>query len=63
MLSMFDEDELVLAAVRAGALGYLLKDADDDQIAGVVARHRARGGDLWTSDGAERDSGISQPST
>ncbi len=36
VLSMFEEDELVFAAVRAGARGYLLKDADEDQIAAVL---------------------------
>lgn len=36
VLSMFDEDDLVYAAVRAGAHGYLLKDDDDDQIARVI---------------------------
>ena len=36
VLSMFEEDELVFAAVRAGARGYMLKDADDDQIAAVL---------------------------
>ncbi len=42
VLSMFGEDELVFAAVRAGARGYLLKDADDDQIAATL-RGIARG--------------------
>lgn len=42
VLSMFEEDELVFAAVRAGARGYLLKDADDDQIAATL-RGIARG--------------------
>ena len=36
VLSMFDEDDLVYAAVRAGAHGYVLKDDDDDQIARVI---------------------------
>lgn len=36
VLSMFDEDDLVFAAVRAGARGYLLKDADEDEIARVI---------------------------
>ena len=39
---MFEEDELLLAAVRAGARGYLLKDADEDEIA-TVLRGIARG--------------------
>ena len=42
VLSMFEDDELVFAAVRAGARGYLLKDADDDEIAAVL-RGIARG--------------------
>lgn len=42
VLTMFEEDDLVFAAVRAGARGYLLKDADDDEIAAVV-RGIARG--------------------
>jgi DNA-binding NarL/FixJ family response regulator len=36
VLTMFDDDELLDAAVRAGARGYLLKDDDDDQIARVI---------------------------
>ena len=36
VLTMFDGDEMVVAAVRAGARGYLLKDADDDRIAATV---------------------------
>jgi DNA-binding NarL/FixJ family response regulator len=36
VLTMFDEDEMLLAAVRAGARGYLLKDADEDEIATVL---------------------------
>lgn len=36
VLSMFDEDDLVFAAVRAGARGYLLKDADEEEIARVI---------------------------
>jgi DNA-binding NarL/FixJ family response regulator len=42
VLTMFEEDELLLAAVRAGARGYLLKDADEDEIA-TVLRGIARG--------------------
>ena len=36
VLTMFDDDELLDAAVRAGARGYLLKDDDDDHIARVI---------------------------
>jgi DNA-binding NarL/FixJ family response regulator len=42
VLTMFEEGELLLAAVRAGARGYLLKDADEDEIA-TVLRGIARG--------------------
>ena len=33
VLTMFDDDELLFAALRAGARGYLMKDADDVDIA------------------------------
>ena len=36
VVTMFDDDELVFAAMRAGARGFLLKDADDRQIAAAV---------------------------
>ena len=42
VLTMFNDDELLVAAVRAGARGYLLKDADEDEIA-TVLRGIARG--------------------
>ena len=32
MLTMFDDDDSVLAAIRAGALGYVLKGAGRDEI-------------------------------
>jgi DNA-binding NarL/FixJ family response regulator len=32
MLTMFDDDDSVLAAIRAGALGYVLKGASADEI-------------------------------
>jgi DNA-binding NarL/FixJ family response regulator len=35
-LTMFDDDESVLAALRAGACGYLLKGADQDAIRRAV---------------------------
>jgi len=36
VLTMFDDDELLFAALRAGARGYLMKDADDVDIARVL---------------------------
>ncbi len=40
-LTSFGEEERVHAALRAGASGYLLKDADADEVAGAVrAAHR-----------------------
>lgn len=43
VLTTFDDDELVLAALRAGAQGYLLKDVTVEQLAGAV-RTLADGG-------------------
>ena len=43
VLTTFDADETVLAALRAGASGYLLKDSPPDQI--VAAIHRVAAGD------------------
>jgi DNA-binding NarL/FixJ family response regulator len=41
VLSMIDDDDSVFAALRAGAHGYLLKEADADEIVhGIVAVHR-----------------------
>ncbi|MBO0609247.1 response regulator [Myceligenerans salitolerans] len=45
VLTTFDDDELVLAAVRAGARGYLLKDVTLEQLVGAV-RTLADGGTL-----------------
>ncbi|GAB7039645.1 MULTISPECIES: response regulator transcription factor [Catenuloplanes] len=45
VLTTFDDDELVLQAVRAGAAGYLLKDVTLDQLVGAV-RTLAAGGTL-----------------
>ena len=36
VLTMFDDDESVFAAMRAGARGYLLKDADQGEIAHAI---------------------------
>lgn len=45
VLTTFDDDELVLQALRAGARGYLLKDVTLDQLVGAV-RALADGGTL-----------------
>jgi DNA-binding NarL/FixJ family response regulator len=37
MLTMFDDDESVFAAMRAGALGYVLKGADPEDILRAIA--------------------------
>ena len=42
ILTMFDDDESVFAALRAGAAGYLLKDAEHDDVVRAV-RAIARG--------------------
>ncbi len=53
VLSMFEDDALVFAAVRAGARGYLLKDADDEQV-GSVVRGIARGEAIFGPGTAQR---------
>ena len=40
MLTMYDDDENVLAALRAGAYGYTLKGAEPDEIVAASARWR-----------------------
>lgn len=42
VVTMFDDDHSVFAAMRAGARGYLLKDADEDDVLGAI-RAIARG--------------------
>jgi DNA-binding NarL/FixJ family response regulator len=44
VITMFDDDESVFAAMRAGARGYLLKDADQEEI--VRAIHAVNGGEV-----------------
>ena len=41
MLTMFDDDDSVFAAMRAGARGYLLKGADQDEIVRAIPRSAA----------------------
>jgi DNA-binding NarL/FixJ family response regulator len=36
VLTMFENDESVFAAMRAGALGYLVKGADTDEVVGAI---------------------------
>ncbi|MDX6277778.1 MAG: hypothetical protein QOJ72_1906 [Nocardioidaceae bacterium] len=36
VLTMFDDDDSVFAAMRAGAQGYLLKDAEEDEIVRAI---------------------------
>ena len=36
VITMFDDDDSVFAAMRAGALGYLLKDADKDELVRAI---------------------------
>jgi DNA-binding NarL/FixJ family response regulator len=36
VITMFEDDDSVFAAMRAGALGYLLKDADQDELVRAV---------------------------
>src|SRR4051812_18466701 len=36
VLTMFEDDESVFAAMRAGARGYLLKGADEDEIVRAI---------------------------
>lgn len=45
VLTTFDDDELVLAALQAGARGYMLKDVTLDQLLGGI-RTLAKGGTL-----------------
>ncbi|WP_067971932.1 response regulator [Nocardiopsis trehalosi] len=47
VLSMFELDEYVYAALRAGASGFLLKDAHPDQLIDAIRRTRA-GESLFT---------------
>ncbi|ANY08522.1 response regulator [Pseudonocardia sp. HH130630-07] len=53
VLTTFDDDELVLRALRAGARGYLLKDVTLEQLVGAV-RTLADGGTLISPAVTER---------
>ncbi|WP_059006060.1 response regulator [Streptomyces specialis] len=48
MLTTFDTDEYIAAALRAGASGFLLKDTDPEEI-GALVRTLAEGGTVLSS--------------
>ena len=52
MLTMFDDDESVFAAMRAGALGYVLKGAAPDNMIRAIAA--VAGGEAIFSSGIAR---------
>ncbi len=52
VLTTFDDDEYVYGALRAGAAGFLLKDADPESL--VSAVHRVRAGDSLLDPGVTR---------
>jgi DNA-binding NarL/FixJ family response regulator len=64
VLTTFDEDEYVFGALRAGASGFLLKDAPEDQLVAAI-RVAADGGSLFapsvTRRLIERFAGHSEP--
>jgi DNA-binding NarL/FixJ family response regulator len=53
VLTMFDDDDSVFAALRAGARGYVLKDADGDELVRSILTV-ARGGALYGASVAAR---------
>lgn len=53
VLTMFEDDSSVFAAMRAGALGYLLKGADQEEIVGAI-RAVARGEAIFGPEIARR---------
>jgi DNA-binding NarL/FixJ family response regulator len=61
MLTMYDDDESILGAVRAGALGYVLKGADADDLLRAIQAVGCRRGDLRTWPGAARAPGFELP--
>jgi DNA-binding NarL/FixJ family response regulator len=66
VLTTFDEDEFVFGALRAGASGFLLKDAPEDQLVAAI-RVAADGGSLFSPSVTrrliERFAGHSEPPT
>ncbi|MEA3337191.1 MAG: response regulator transcription factor [Chloroflexota bacterium] len=53
ILTTFDEDDLILSGLRAGARGYLLKDTTRETLIGAI-RAASRGETLLTQDIVER---------
>jgi DNA-binding NarL/FixJ family response regulator len=48
VLSLFEDDDSVFLALRAGARGYVLKDADEEELTGAI-RAVARGEAIFSS--------------
>ena len=53
VITMFEDDDSVFAAMRAGARGYLLKDADQDELVRAV-RAVSRGEAIFSPSIAQR---------
>src|SRR5688572_15128343 len=53
VITMFDDDDSVFAAMRAGARGYLLKDADKDELVRAIMAVE-RGGAIFSPAIAQR---------
>ncbi len=53
VLSLFEDDDSVFLALRAGARGYVLKDADEEELTGAI-RAVARGEAIFSRAIAER---------
>jgi DNA-binding NarL/FixJ family response regulator len=53
VLSLFEDDDSVFLALRAGARGYVLKDADEEELTGAV-RAVARGEAIFSQTVAGR---------
>ena len=50
VLTMYDDDATVFTAMQAGARGYLLKGAEQDEIVDAIRAVAARPGDLRAGD-------------
>jgi DNA-binding NarL/FixJ family response regulator len=53
VITMFDDDHSVFAAMRAGARGYVLKDSDEDEVLGAI-RAIAKGEAIFSAAVARR---------